>query len=461
MKSFSKRLAFAVATSSVVALLSPTASANGRFPGATQLVLRGGRGVITSSFGVITSSDGFVTPAWSCELSLGYNPAMNNDLSAGIFGDNTIALAGPVGVTISTDQACTNPIPAGPLGDQWFVDVAVDEANTAHGLAISRGAKNGECGKGGAIFETLDNGKSWASLSTLPDGFCPLTLDSAHSDAQRLYVSGNVVGPDGNKLIARLLVSDDRGKNWTTQDIPNEARPFIGAIDPVNRDTLYVRTSNPPASGRLYVSKDAGKTYREIATLTGIPLQFFGVTGLALSPDGSKLAYGSVNDGLFVLPTAEGGVPEKRGDLPVMSLTWTSNGLYATSGPNLCGPFFVGVSRDEGRSFDALLPTLDVHGDQSQCGPSTPQATQCPTEWPAVKARLASCIPDGGTPPVDGGEEADAGAPGPKPPTLDCDCHVAGGGKAGPPAAVALTGLLLAVSRRRTRRTSSTTGGRR
>src|SRR4051812_15508366 len=90
VKGFSKRVGFAVAAATALALFSPTANANGRFPGATQLVLRGGRGVITSSFGVITSSDGFVTPAWSCELAIGYNPAMNNDLSAGIFGDNTI-----------------------------------------------------------------------------------------------------------------------------------------------------------------------------------------------------------------------------------------------------------------------------------------------------------------------------------------------------------------------------------
>ena len=52
--------------------LPSTAFANGRFPGATQLVLRGDRGVMTSSFGLVTTTDRFATPNWSCERSFGY-----------------------------------------------------------------------------------------------------------------------------------------------------------------------------------------------------------------------------------------------------------------------------------------------------------------------------------------------------------------------------------------------------
>ena len=37
--------------------------------------------------------------------------------------------------------------------------------------------------------------------------------------------------------------------------------------------------------------------------------------------------------------------------MPVMCLTWTADGLYACSAPNLCGPFFVGLSRDDAGSF--------------------------------------------------------------------------------------------------------------
>lgn len=443
-----------------IALSSTDAAANGRFPGATQLVLRGDRGVMTTSFGLLSSNDKFTTPSWSCEQSIGYNPAENNDIGAGIFGDGTIVLSGPAGVTISTDLACTNPVPNGPIADRWFVDVTIDGANATSGLVVSRGGKLEQCGHG-ELLETLDNGRNFALISTLPEGFCPLTLDSAPSDPQRIYISGNVLAPDGLKLIGRMLVTDDRGKNWSSYDVPNEPRPFIGAVDPIDRDTVYLRTSIPPANGRLMVSNDAAKNFREIALLTGLPLQFFGVTGLALSPDGSKLAYGSVNEGLYIMPTKGGGAAEKVSSIPVMCLTWTDDGLYACSAPNLCGPFFVGLSHDEGRTFETRLPSLDVNGDETKCAPGTPQAVDCPSAWAAVEKRVQSCS-DGGTttpPPVDAGQ-ADAGAPAPKPPQLDCDCHVGRAGDAAPPAALTLAGVLLAIGRRRSR-TASSNGARR
>ena len=295
--------------------------------------------------------------------------SLNNDLGVGIFGDGSIVLSGPAGLTISTDRTCTNPVPSGPIGGRWFADVTVDGQRTTSGLAVSRGPQGKDCG-GAELFESLDAGRTWSKLSDLPSGFCPLTVDSAPSDVLRVYVSGNVLGADGLRLEGQILVSDDRGATWTARAVPDEPRPFIGAIDPTDRDTIYVRTSDPPATGRLLVSNDGAKNYRTIATLTGVPLQFFGVSGIALSPDGRKLAYGSLNEGLFVIEGKDG-APEKRSSIPVMCLAWTADGLYACSAPNLCGPFLVGVSRDDGCSFDTLVPTLDIGGDWTTCASGT------------------------------------------------------------------------------------------
>lgn len=432
---------------------APAAHANGRFPGAIQLVIRGQDAVMTSSFGVITSRDAFSSSsaAWICESSLGYDPAQQNELGAAIFDDGAFAFSGPQGLTISRDRGCSNERQTGLLQDRWMSDVSRDLSSANSAVAISRSLQSGECA--GQVYETRDNGRTWTLLSELPKEFCAFTIDTPASDPNRIYVSGNNVAADGKTLIGQLLVSDDRGVTWSAHDIPGEARPFIGALAPLDRDTVYIRTSNPPSSGSLLVTNDGGKTFRTIARLTGVPLQFFGVTGLAVSPDGSRLAYGSVNEGLFVVD-AKGGEPEKRSEMPVMCLTWTGESLFACSAPSLCGPFFLGRSSDEGRTFTTILATGDVNGDRTECPANTPTQTLCPSQWPSTKKRLGTCQ-SGMDASADDGGAPDAGPP--APPSLDCDCETTarngGGGSAlgaiVTVAAAALAGLRRRITRRR------------
>lgn len=403
-----------------------TALANGRFPGATQLVKRGDDGLVTTSFGVVTTTTGFSRTEWQCEEALGYDPQANNDLGAAIFPNGAVVLAGPLGLSVSTDGGCTHRFAAGDLGTQWLSDVTVDEASPTTGLALVRGARTGDCA--GALFETLDQAASWTALGTkLPAGFCALTVDSAPSDRNRIYVSGNVLGPDGSRLVARVLVSRDRGIQWEEFDLPGEARPFIGAMHPLDADTLYLRTLAPPSGGSLFVTHDGARTFREVAKLTGIPLQFFGVTGLAVSPDGNSVVYGSVNEGLWRID-GQDGAPKKIGDLPITCLTWATDGLYACSAPNLCGPFFVGRSLDSGQSFLTVTPTFDIDGDRTQCEPSSPTATRCPAAWPAIEARLGACAGDAGAVPSETKDDAGPGSSAP-PPELSCGCTSVGGGR--------------------------------
>ena len=416
---------FTIAAALLTAALIPSpAQANGRFPGAIQLVFRGNTGAMTTSFGFLSSNDKFVTHNWVCERSLGYDPTANNELGAAIFANNTIAVSGPGGLTISSDLSCTNGKAGGVPPTSWFMDVSADEKTPETGIAVSRGGADGQCN--GILYETKDNGANWSQLGpALPAGFCPLTVDSAPSDPQRLYLSGNTIGSDGKTVIGQLLVSDDRGKTWATREVPNQLLPFIGAMHPTDKDTVYVRTVNIPASGDLLVSKDAGRTFRTIATLTGVPLQFFGVTGLAVSPDGKKVAYGSVNEGLFVV---EGdGQPAKIAEHPIMCLTWTPDALYACSAPNRCGPWFVGRSTDEGKTFTAVLPSVDIQGDKSNCPPTSPTGSMCPADWENIKGKLGDCdagAGDGGSDAAASDASADAAVITP-PPEIGCGCTTA------------------------------------
>lgn len=399
-----------VATFAAASMATGAASANGRFPGANQLVVRGEEAALMTSFGVIASSDSFATTRWTCESALGYNPGTNNDPGIALFPDLALAVSGSVGLTVSHDQGCTNPA---VTSDHWMADVSVDVGRST-GLALVRGpVAQDTCTAD--VWETLDSGRTWTSKgSSFPPGFCALTIDSAPSRPERVYVTGNTVDSDGLMLTGALLVSNDRGRTFEAHPIPNQARPFIGAVDPIDPDVVYVRTSNPPNGGDLLVTTDAGNAFRTIAHGTGVPLQWFGITGIAVSPDGAKVAFGSINEGLFVLDRG-GSSPEKRSSMPVTCLTWTTAGLYACSQPSLCGPFAVGRSTDEGRSFVPLLRSFDVKGDQTTCAPGSSTAMRCPSEWSTVRDRIDECAdggandkPDTGVGP-DGGDLPDGG----------------------------------------------------
>ena len=387
--------------------LSPDAArANGRFPGATQLVVSGNTASLLTSFGLVTTTDGFVTPRWFCEASLGLDPVDNSGLGQGLFGDGTLMVSSQERLIAAKLGGCSSNVVAGPTG-LWFIDVSVSKTLKSHGIAALQG-RNQSNFCVGLLQQTSDNGQTWSGFGApLPNGFCPLTLDyGANEDT--LYVSGYEIKPDGVTLAGQLLVSTDRGQTWTVREIPNAYRPFIAAVDPVDPTTLYLRTIDPPSSGDLLVTTNAGVSFRKLATLTGIPLQHFGPTGVAISPDGTRLAYGSVNEGLFVVydPKSPLATPVKRGQFPVTCLTWTNEGLYACSLPTECRPFVVGRSTDDGATFTPILASLDRVGDTSACTPDTAVGGQCASAWPAVQARLPSCTDAG----AEGGGHAPSGA---------------------------------------------------
>ncbi|MFX8149165.1 hypothetical protein ABTK96_19690, partial [Acinetobacter baumannii] len=69
------------------------------------------------------------------------------------------------------------------------------------------------------------------------------TIDVAPSDPMRLYVSGTFHDAAGTKKGA-LETSLARGKSWTRTviDIPGDAAVFIGGVDPLDPQRVYLRT---------------------------------------------------------------------------------------------------------------------------------------------------------------------------------------------------------------------------
>ena len=145
------------------------------------------------------------------------------------------------------------------------VEYAYDMPNVI--FATSQGAGGGFGGGGGqqgpngtALFKSLDEGKTWAKITTLPNYTGRISVAVAmHTDGRRIYVIGNPPQPAGPSGLYR---SDDQGATWQhmavgDNRVGNGQGTFSSGVwvDSQNPDILYTVST--------YVSRstDGGKTF--------------------------------------------------------------------------------------------------------------------------------------------------------------------------------------------------------
>ena len=342
--------------------------ANGRFPAASQLIVDRADPshlFVSATYGLLVSADAGEHWSLVCEAAFGSKGSedtsiaiMNHTLLAGVYA----------GLSVSQDGAgCDFAFASGVLENQTIVDVAIDKLTPEHAVAITSTAHADEASFSfeNLLAESLDNGKSFQLAgAALADDLEVLTVDTAPSEAARVYVSGISVASSQNGLLER---SDDRGAHWSRiaiSESPAGSLPFIAAIDSNHADTLYVRVTRGPES--LIVSTDAGKSWRTIYTATS-PL-----AGFALSPDGSQVAVGT-NAGIALASTADYAFHTVSPIVPTC-LTWASAGLYVCAKESTTG-FSIGLSEDGGAHFRALYHLNSFCGPA--CEPGSLTATRC------------------------------------------------------------------------------------
>ena len=423
-------------------LLSTTAEANGRFPRADQLALVPGQPFrlwLRATFGLVASSDAGRSWDWVCESAIGFSG--QQDPALGILEGGVVVAGLFEGLAQSDDQGCSwrladTQLPATPI-----VDFTVRAGTPAAALALaweSQPASATTPGFRSRFLATDDGGQSWRPYGTgIDPSVLVLTLDVAATDPERLYASGIRAGAARS---AALYVSTDRAATWTERPVPfetgSEQGLYIAAVDPNDADLVYLRTSSATSS-RLLVTRDAGQSFQE--HYAGGPM-----LGFALSPDGSRVYLGGLEDGLWTAGSATLTF-EQRSELPIQCLAATADALYACS--NTMGGFALGASRDDGTTFTPLLQLEDVRGPLA-CSPQASVA-RCDAEWPDLARRLG--VPDAITSP-----DAGAVAPAAK---GSGGCAVTGAGvppsrgaRRWPSAAVALVGLVLLRAHERARR---------
>jgi hypothetical protein len=450
------------------------ARANGRFPFANQFLVQDTAPdhlFVRTSFGILVSLDAGQHFDWICEPLVGFSGTQDPGLA--VFGDGSLSVAAFEGLFGSNDQGCSfaeDQVFAG----EYVIDVAVARSAPLHAVAVTSTALKTGVGYHVQALQTVDGGAHWATLGVpLDQDLLALTIDVAPSRERRLYVSGFVTLPDETR-VGILESSDDAGATWARAEIPlgTDTAVYIGAVDPVNPDIVYLRTDG--ADDRLLVSRDGGKTVEEVTVFPGALL------GLAVSPDGANVAIGGPDGGVRVASGNSSGGPlalsfEQRADKKVTCLTWREGGLYAC-GNDFTDGFFLGRSDDGGTTWVPLAARLrDVRGPLTTCPPGSPYMTTCPPLWPAQRAALGgSSEPElggaggvGGAAAAGAGGAEDAGAAGAggtvaTPAATDaddgCGCRVprAQSGGASRFVSLALGVALIGVSRRRRSRSTRT-----
>ncbi len=355
----------------LTAIRSPVA-ANGRFPNATQLVASPAdpkHFLLRTTYGVIQTFDNGGTWAWSCERAVGYSGAF--DPAFAISGTGAVLAGLSDGLARSGDRGCEwarQPSLAG----KYVIDLAVDPRNAMRVVGVTAGER-------ASVIESIDGGATWLTVSELDADVRAETLDATASDGQRLYVSGALSGDPNNGV---LLRSDDGGRTFKRHliELRGGAAPFIAAVDPTNADVVYLRinVSDRPDGGvgtdHLVVTTDGGGSFRNAATATGQML------GVALSPDGSKIAYGGPRDGLLVASTSDFAL-RRVGSHSARCLAWRSEGMYVCVPEGELG-FTVGLSTDDGASFRRFYTVTKV--TELKCAASTSTGAMCPADWPAI-----------------------------------------------------------------------------
>lgn len=379
-------------------LLSASALANGRMPGANDLVFSAGdpaRLVARATFGIVQSADRGATWSWVCEQAIDVSGVVA-DPPLTMTADGSLVLLPPTGsALVSSDRGCNWARVAAPLAATRGADLTVDPSDPRRVLVVtSTLRKVDDAGFGvyeNLVVETRDDARSFFLLATLPGDFEAETVEVAHSDPRRIYVSGSDAH---DPRLGVILRSDDAGATWSRSILSLPAGTgslWISGIHPRDPDKLWVRVAARGDTigllpARLYLSTDKGATFTMLAATTK------GMFGFALSPDGSSVAYGGPSDGLFVGPSDGGGFV-KRSALGVRCLRWPARDALYVCASEPADPFSLGVSSDDGLSFRALYKLTDTC--PATCASGTSFADSCEVAWsqtrPFIQATGATC----------------------------------------------------------------------
>jgi photosystem II stability/assembly factor-like uncharacterized protein len=429
----------AAAASMLLATLSGAglARANSRYPLAGQVVVSPGNPstiVARATFGMLGSSDGGKSWTWICESAIGYFGS--EDPPIAVTGDGSTLVASTIGIGVSHDGGCswsTNPgLPTGRYG----VDVTVQPSNPHQAFALVSGRVDGSYLVW--LAKTDDDGRTFTETGSLPQDFVATTVEVTPTKPERVYVSGKIFSTQQGAVMR----SDDGGITWSPflLDIHGSASIYIGAVDPLDADVVYVRTLDDTTS-RVIATRDGGATWKDVWSAPG------DVPGLALSADGGTMAVGGPMAGINIASTSNWAF-RQTSSLGPYCLAWQGNDLVAC-GKEATDGFSIGVSHDEGAHFTPLLHLADI---VPRSCPATSAGGSCATDWAPVAKQIG--VDAGGS--IEGtgptGRNPELNPVGDESPKRGCGCRTVSRAPASAASVLSFTLLIAGIARRRSSR---------
>jgi MYXO-CTERM domain-containing protein len=421
------------------------ASANGRYPAAGQIALDPRAPdtiLVRATYGLSLTKNNGQDWGWICEDAVGFGGT--EDPMLAFAADGSILAGTFEGLRVSLDTGCDWGLVGGGLAGFYVTDLAMEKNDPSKGVLLA-----GDTAGLVQLWETGDDGATWTQAGvSLPSSFVGVTVETAPSDRNRVYASGSVGPPSYPAYPGLIERSDDRGATWQPLFIPgsdDQTLPYISGVDPQDPDVLYVRLDGNPTS-QLIVSKDGGATWAKIfESKTPEMGATSPLPGFALSPDGSTVAVGGPNDGLWTAAASTLAFT-KVSTMSALCLTWSSAGLYGCA-DEIADDFTAGISKDQGKTWTPLLHLAGLCGPLA-CGAESGVAMRCTDLWPLVAIGIGApgCL-DTSSRSASSGAGGGGGGGG-----HGCACALAGGTTAGLTSlAAALLGAGGLAARRRRR----------
>jgi photosystem II stability/assembly factor-like uncharacterized protein len=377
------------------------ASANGRFPQAQAIVSVPDSDTLylRATFGILVSRDAGKSWQWLCERALGYEGTWDPPIAVTRDGRLWVGLENGL---VSTKDGCTVDRIAA-LEGETVKDLTVDaKTDTVWAITGAPGKKS---------FVWRSNGDRFERLGGL-DATNFMTIEVAPSNPSRVYVSGQPYGT----VRGRLYRSDDGGKTLRgdANELPAEGPFFIAGVDPKDPNRVLVRHLHTTGSDVL-LTKDGGKTFANVLSMKSA------MFGFAKSDDGKTYWAGSglADHGIW-RSTDRGEKWEKLAPHGVLCLHAAKSGLFVCENPFVLGAPAIGLSKDEGKTVDAVATFADVKGPVA-C------ASACAALWPETQAQVIA-RPDAGRPTPRATKDAGSAASN-APPSKhsSCSCDAIGG----------------------------------
>ena len=245
-------------------------------------------------------------------------------------------------------------------------------------IGTGEGNPRNSSGVGRGVFKTMDGGKTWLYLGLgKTERISRIILDTDNPDIAYIAAMGTTWGENSERGVFKTT---DGGKSWKKiLFVDNKTGAADLTIDPSNPNKLIAAMwdhrrwpwffrSGGPGSG-LYITTDAGNTWKKLTEKDGLPKGELGRIGVAFAPGKPNIVYAIIeakksaffrsNDGGFKWKLVNNkpgvhGRPFYYSDLRVNPKN--ENIVYSLQSR-------LKISEDGGKSFKGLASWGQAHSD--------------------------------------------------------------------------------------------------